>query len=128
MGRDQQPRPPKKEKEKEKEKEKGRPPKRPRERSPSPDGPSPPENSEGTIRCICHFTHDDGFTIQCDGCGVWQHIDCVFPEGGVPEGDEERYWCEGCEPRWLDVQVSRTRAEVSYDEYRSGLASKGHGA
>ena len=28
---------------------------------------------EGVIRCICEMTDDDGFTIQCEKCLVWQH-------------------------------------------------------
>jgi hypothetical protein len=28
-------------------------------------------------RCICSFTHDDGYMICCDECSVWQHVECV---------------------------------------------------
>ena len=28
-------------------------------------------------RCICGFTHDDGYMICCDGCLVWQHVECM---------------------------------------------------
>lgn len=28
---------------------------------------------EGVIRCICGTIEDDGFTIQCERCFVWQH-------------------------------------------------------
>jgi hypothetical protein len=32
---------------------------------------------DGVIRCICSVTTDDGFTIQCETCEVWQHAVCV---------------------------------------------------
>ena len=58
---------------------------------------------EGEIRCICGFPDDDGFTIQCDRCFVWQHAICVnITANTVPE----QYLCEDCDPRWLDVEVS----------------------
>jgi hypothetical protein len=28
---------------------------------------------DGQIRCICDTMEDDGFTIQCEKCFVWQH-------------------------------------------------------
>ena len=30
-----------------------------------------------TTRCICSFTHDDGYMICCDECSVWQHVECM---------------------------------------------------
>ncbi|KAF8463989.1 hypothetical protein BDZ91DRAFT_260817 [Kalaharituber pfeilii] len=57
------------------------------------------ESSE--IRCICGFTHDDGFTIACDQCDTWQHGFCVdIAEDEVPD----RYECPSCLPRPLDVR------------------------
>ena len=35
--------------------------------------PEPEFADEGVIRCICGTTEDDGFTIQCEKCFVWQH-------------------------------------------------------
>ncbi|KAI0233730.1 SET domain-containing protein 3, partial [Massospora cicadina] len=44
---------------------------------------------------------DDGFTIQCDSCFVWQHAECVgIEEDQVPE----LYRCELCDPRELDIE------------------------
>jgi hypothetical protein len=60
------------------------------------------EQDEGVIRCICGFIEDDGFTIQCEKCFVWQHAVCVgIDSDNVPE----LYFCDQCEPRELDVQV-----------------------
>ncbi|TPX66239.1 hypothetical protein SpCBS45565_g04607 [Spizellomyces sp. 'palustris'] len=52
------------------------------------------------IRCICGFTDDDGNTIACDKCGVWQHMVCVgVDHRHVPDV----YFCDACDPRELDV-------------------------
>ncbi|KAJ2402007.1 SET domain-containing protein 3, partial [Coemansia sp. RSA 2559] len=68
---------------------------------------STPDEDQGLIRCICNIDDDDGFTIQCENCLVWQHAVCVGVEqDNVPD----EYLCEKCNPRKLDVKVnSETR-------------------
>lgn len=51
--------------------------------------------SNETIRCICGFNDDDGFTVQCEKCLVWQHCACVAEDG---ETLPEIYYCERCNP------------------------------
>jgi hypothetical protein len=61
-----------------------------------------PPVDEGIIRCICDLDHDDGFTIQCEKCLVWQHAACVrIHKDAVPEV----YFCEECLPRPVDRKV-----------------------
>lgn len=56
---------------------------------------SPPDS--GRIRCVCDYDDDDGFTIQCEQCLVWQHAKCVgISKNSVPE----QYFCEECKPGW----------------------------
>lgn len=63
---------------------------------------------EGEIRCICNIQDDDGFTIQCDSCSVWQHAVCVnISDNDVPD----QYLCDRCNPRYLDASVPRSNAE-----------------
>ncbi|KAJ2799015.1 SET domain-containing protein 3 [Coemansia guatemalensis] len=65
-------------------------------------GDSTPDEDQGVIRCICDIDDDDGFTIQCENCLVWQHAVCVGVEqDNVPD----EYLCEKCNPRKLDVKV-----------------------
>uniref|UniRef100_A0A8C9R096 Lysine (K)-specific methyltransferase 2E n=1 Tax=Scleropages formosus TaxID=113540 RepID=A0A8C9R096_SCLFO len=66
-------------------------------------------------RCICGFTHDDGYMICCDKCSVWQHIDCMgIDRQHIPE----TYLCERCQPRNLD----RDRAIVLQTRKRENLS------
>jgi hypothetical protein len=59
------------------------------------------ENS--AVKCICDIPLDDGATIQCDSCYVWQHMICVdIDRKNIPLV----YYCQECSPRTLDVQVS----------------------
>ncbi|EPY52613.1 histone lysine methyltransferase Set3 [Schizosaccharomyces cryophilus OY26] len=53
------------------------------------------------IRCVCPFDDDDGFTIQCENCEVWQHAICFeISSENVPEN----YLCEQCHPRPVDTE------------------------
>ncbi|KAJ2763651.1 SET domain-containing protein 3, partial [Coemansia nantahalensis] len=73
-------------------------------------GDSTPDEDQGVIRCICNIDDDDGFTIQCENCLVWQHAVCVDVEqDNVPD----EYLCEQCNPRKLDV-----RKAVEYQKRR----------
>jgi len=78
----------------------------------------PPQSPEdkGIIRCtlpassipsncslgICGIDEDDGFTIFCDRCSVWQHGACV----GIYDAKDapDKYLCDECNPRPLDIQ------------------------
>lgn len=50
----------------------------------------------GIISCVCGYSHDDGFTIQCDRCFRWQHAVCM----GIQKVEDapERYLCYRCDP------------------------------
>lgn len=65
------------------------------------------ENEDGgIIRCICGYPEDDGSTIQCDVCDVWQHFLCIdIDENNVPD----EYLCDECSPRELDAVLARER-------------------
>ncbi len=56
------------------------------------------------ISCICNFTFDDGFSIQCEQCGSWQHVICMeLNKDSLPE----EYYCHLCEPRDINIQKAR---------------------
>lgn len=64
----------------------------------------------GIIKCICGFDEDDGFTIQCESCNVWQHAVCVGigSEAEVPDV----YLCDQCGPRELDVKAAHEKQKT----------------
>ncbi|OMJ25691.1 SET domain-containing protein 3 [Smittium culicis] len=75
----------------------------------------PIDEDQGIIRCICGFIEDDGFTIQCENCLVWQHAICVnITQNNVPD----EYLCEQCYPRKLNVkraiEYQRQRLDKEY--------------
>ncbi|WFC99457.1 hypothetical protein MYAM1_002201 [Malassezia yamatoensis] len=62
------------------------------------------DEEAGVIRCICECDEDDGFTIQCDRCSVWQHCACFgMSQSSVPD----EYLCEECDPRPVDVEFAQ---------------------
>ncbi|CAB3228047.1 unnamed protein product [Arctia plantaginis] len=65
---------------------------------------APEGEEEGKTRCICDFTHDDGYMICCDRCGEWQHVDCMgIDRQNIPDA----YMCELCLPRQIDRRHAR---------------------
>ncbi|ORX36115.1 hypothetical protein BD324DRAFT_652018 [Kockovaella imperatae] len=72
------------------------------------------------IRCICGFDEDDGFTIQCEGCGAWEHGSCFgyLDEATAPE----TYFCELCVPRPFDAAAARQRQLLARAEPDRGLS------
>ncbi|KAI5643757.1 PHD-finger domain-containing protein [Phthorimaea operculella] len=65
---------------------------------------APEGEEEGKTRCVCDFTHDDGYMICCDRCGEWQHVDCMgIDRNNIPDA----YMCELCQPRHIDRRHAR---------------------
>lgn len=59
------------------------------------------------IRCICSFTEDDGFTVQCEHCNAWEHALCFGyrDESSLPDV----FICELCNPRPLAFSIEQAR-------------------
>jgi len=76
-----------------------------------------PEDA-GVIRCICGYTHDDSFTIQCEHCNAWQHAKCVNinDDSAVPDN----YLCPECSGTPLD----RTRAQALQQQFLLEIAQQ----
>lgn len=69
---------------------------------------------------ICNIDEDDGFTIFCERCSVWQHGACV----GIYDAKDapDKYLCDRCNPRSLDVQKAirhqRQRQEAEQNNHK----------
>lgn len=51
------------------------------------------EDDEDIIDCICDSTEDDGFTIQCEKCDIWQHAKCYqIKKKNIPD----HFVCDRC--------------------------------
>ena len=75
------------------------------------------------IRCICGIDEDDGFTVQCEGCGAWEHGQCFGYLDTVSLPDT--YFCELCIPRPVDAISARQRQLAGpshYDARRSATS------
>lgn len=59
-----------------------------------------PVAESDSIRCICGYSDDDGFSVACDICSRWVHGACfsMYNDREVP--DKWRCWV--CEPRRVD--------------------------
>lgn len=82
---------------------------------------APEGEEEGKTRCVCEFTHDDGYMICCDKCGEWQHVDCMgIDRQNIPDD----YMCDRCEPRLIDRKRARS-IQIRKREELTGLGSSG---
>jgi len=55
-------------------------------------------DEDTAFRCVCCNDDLSGKLVQCEGCDVWQHLECVSFGLNL---DEVRYFCEECEPNHL---------------------------
>ncbi len=63
------------------------------------------EDEPYTIKCICGFPDDDGYTVFCEGCETWQHAECYYSQKKVPDVHN----CTDCEPRPIDTRSANER-------------------
>lgn len=47
--------------------------------------PSNVDEEDYIIKCICDYGDDDGNTVFCEKCDIWQHIECCYHQKSVPE-------------------------------------------
>ncbi|XP_042225569.1 uncharacterized protein LOC121868730 isoform X3 [Homarus americanus] len=89
------------------------------ETAPEGEGDEQPVDDSIT-RCVCDFSHDDGYMIQCDRCFVWQHVDCMeIDRDNIPD----EYLCEACDLRPIDRFKARALQIRRRQEIKAHLAS-----
>ncbi|KAJ3157220.1 hypothetical protein HDU89_002632 [Geranomyces variabilis] len=77
-------------------------------------------DQDEVIRCICTYTDDDGNTIACDECAVWQHMLCV---GVDPANVPDQYHCEECAPRPVDPRAANELQKNQREKKKSESSS-----
>ncbi|KAI1386137.1 uncharacterized protein F4822DRAFT_306370 [Hypoxylon trugodes] len=86
---------------------------------------APIEEEPYTIKCICHFSDDDGNTIYCETCDTWQHIDCYYPLNTEEALREDfAHSCADCKPRPLDHDSAFERQRLRHSKPSSIEASE----
>ena len=84
----------------------------------------PSSSDDSQIRCICGAETDDGFTIQCESCLVWQHASCVgIGKSNIPE----KYFCEICAPPTFSLHKQRAATVENFVKTESLIISSGSG-
>src|SRR3954471_7711288 len=73
----------------------------------TPPLPDHEDNNNGEINCICGYSDDDGFTIQCDKCDKWQHAICM--RIGGPKDVPDKFSCIVCDPRPMDTKRAQEK-------------------
>ena len=71
-------------------------------------------DDDGTIKCICDFTEDDGSTVLCERCGTWQHSECYYYNNGgvLPDLAKIEHHCIDCKPRHVDHKGAHERQRI----------------
>ncbi len=70
------------------------------------------EDDEDIICCICDSEVDDGFTIQCEKCDMWQHAKCYhIKKKNIPE----HFICDRC-----IITEKKSRRRTSIDSHLEG--------
>jgi len=73
------------------------------------------EDEPYTMKCICGFPDDDGYTIYCETCDTWQHIECYYPNHVADAmRDDFFHSCRDCKPRTLNVQQAIERQSAKF--------------
>ncbi|KAJ3803215.1 Le.MFB1 [Lentinula aff. detonsa] len=73
------------------------------------DGRSNTDEDSESIRCICGFSIDDGWSVGCDGCGRWVHGVCFGFEATDKENLPDHWWCWECDTSLLE-KIDRDKA------------------
>src|SRR3954451_15478357 len=84
------------------------------ERGIDSEGQTTPDNPDTEeIRCICDNPDDDGYTIQCDNCYTWQHIECMRVDPNVQE-----YKCHNCSDIKGEKSLKDSKKSKKYQKGR----------
>jgi len=87
------------------------------------DGPGD-EEDDGEIICICAYNWDDGYTIQCETCNKWNHMECYYPNESDRPAPDQTHYCVECQPREVDARRASALQREKYTEQQREKGSK----
>ena len=90
---------------------------------PGLDGPAD-EEDDGEIICICAYNWDDGYTIQCETCNRWNHMECYYPNEADRPGPDQTHYCVECQPREVDTRRASALQREKYNDQLKENGSK----
>ncbi|KAF1344286.1 hypothetical protein BDV97DRAFT_79493 [Delphinella strobiligena] len=80
------------------------------------------EEDDGEIICICAYNWDDGYTIQCETCNKWNHMECYYPKEADRPNETQTHYCVDCQPREVDA---RRASALQREKYNDQLRDNG---
>lgn len=92
---------------------------------PFPDG-HVDEEDDGEIACICQLNWDDGYTIQCETCNKWNHMECYYPNAVDRPGSDQTHYCVDCDPRPVDAHLANAlqREKINEQQRETGAGKR----
>ena len=98
----------------------------------TPEFPSEEEDEEeddpnAQIRCACGATKeqkgDTRMMVQCEGCKVWQHCECLELDEDELDSDKDKlYYCEVCKPELHEEFLAKVeRGEKPWETARKKI-------
>ncbi|KAL1302040.1 hypothetical protein AAFC00_002487 [Neodothiora populina] len=82
------------------------------------------EEDDGEIICICAYNWDDGYTIQCETCNKWNHMECYYPNESDRPGPDQTHYCVDCQPREVDARRASALQREKYNEQQRENGNK----
>ena len=101
-------------------------------RSEDEDDDDEDDDPNAQIRCACGATkernNDSRMMVQCEGCKVWQHCECLELNEDELDDEDKLYYCEICKPELHEEFLAKVeRGEKPWETAKKNRAKKRKG-